>query len=161
MFAQLNAFLFFAFNCFLMKFRILDKIAVADIAFEAFGKNENELFENAAFALFEIMANTKKLKGVKKILVKLSSDSLEGLMYDWLSELVFLKDTKSVVFGQFVVKVSKKKEKFFLNAKVSAEKIDYKKNRVLLRNDVKAITKHLFEIKKTKKGFSVLVIPDI
>lgn len=144
-----------------MKFRILDDIAVADVAFEAFGKNEKELFENAAFALFEIMSNTKKLKKTKKFFIKLSSDSLERLMYDWLSELVFLKDTKSVVLGKFSVKVGEKKGKFFLQASVYGEAIDYENNRKVLRNDVKAITKHLFEIKKTKKGFSVLIVPDI
>ncbi len=143
-----------------MKFRFLDKIAIADIAFEAFGKNEKEVFENSALALFEIMCDTKKISSKVKKKIRLKAESLEWLLYDFLSELVFLKDTKSLVFGKFDLEV-KQKKLFELNAVVFGEKIDYKKNSRVLRNDVKAITKHLFSLKKEKNKFTALVVPDI
>ena len=43
------------------KFRFLENIATADAAFEAYGKDLNELFESAALALFETMAETKSI----------------------------------------------------------------------------------------------------
>ena len=41
------------------KFEYID-ITTADVAFVAYGKDLNELFENAALAMFEVMVNTKK-----------------------------------------------------------------------------------------------------
>ena len=35
------------------KYKILEDVAIADIAFEIYGKNLNELFENAALAILE------------------------------------------------------------------------------------------------------------
>jgi SHS2 domain-containing protein len=40
------------------KFKFVD-ITSADVAFEAYGKDLNELFANAALAMFEVMINTK------------------------------------------------------------------------------------------------------
>ena len=39
------------------KYKILEDIAIADIAIEAYGKNLDELFENTALAIFEESAN--------------------------------------------------------------------------------------------------------
>ena len=38
------------------KYKFLEDVAIADIAFEAYGKSLNELFENAALASFELSA---------------------------------------------------------------------------------------------------------
>ena len=44
-----------------MKFKFLD-ITTADVAFEAYGKTLEELFANAALAMFEVMINTKQIE---------------------------------------------------------------------------------------------------
>lgn len=147
-----------------MKFRFLDNVAIADIAFEAFGKNEEECFENAALALFEIMADTKKIKPKKKLAVALKAETLDRLLYDWLSELVYLKDTKQMAFSDFNITITKpnnKQKQFSLKAQIFGEKIDYKKNKDIFRLDVKAITKHLFLFEKRGKQFVARVVPDI
>ncbi len=143
-----------------MKFRFLEDVAIADVAFEAFGKTEKELFENCALALFEIIADTKKTQQKKRLEVKLENESLEGLLYDWLSELVFLTDAKRLVFGQFRVKI-KKQKKYLLNAEIFGEPKNSAQKRKILRTDVKAITKHMFYIKKEKGRFIARVVPDI
>ena len=159
------------------RFRFLDNVAIADTAFEAFGKNENELFENAATALFEEMVDTKKVASKVNKKIRLRNENLENLLYDFLSELIYVKDVRGMVFGKFKVKISKqlskkikkggsekvKKEVYVLNADCSGEKIDYSKSGSgkEFRNDVKAVTMHLFKIEKAGKNMKATVVLDI
>ena len=49
------------------KYKFLEDIAIADIAFEAYGKDLNELFENAALAIFELSADLDTVDASKKV----------------------------------------------------------------------------------------------
>lgn len=144
-----------------MKYRFLEDIAIADVAFEVFGKTEKELFENAALAVFDIMANTKKVKAKEKLKVELEAKNLEDLLYAFLSEIVFLKDAQETVFKKASVKIIEKNKEFFLSVTLEGQKIPQIKGKEIIRTDVKAITKHLFSIKKEKGKFKALVVPDI
>ena len=150
------------------RFRFLDNVAIADTAFEAFGKNENELFENAATALFEEMVDTKKVASKVNKKIRLRNENLENLLYDFLSELIYVKDVDGMVFGKFKVKIKMssaiktkklKKNIYFLDALCSGEKIDYSKKE--FRNDVKAVTMHLFKIEKKGRKMKATVVLDI
>ena len=46
------------------KYKFLEDIAIADIAYEAYGKDLNELFENAALAIFEFSADIKTIEAI-------------------------------------------------------------------------------------------------
>ena len=138
-----------------MKFKYLEKIAIADIAYEAYGKNLNEVFENSAYAFFDITCNPKTLKSKIKKEIKLENKDEQDLLYDFLSELIFLKDSKQLIFNK--VKVIIKNNK--LKAILYGDKIDYEKQE--LRNDVKAITYHMFKLEKTKNGYKTRVVVDI
>lgn len=141
------------------KYKVLEKIATADIAFEAYGKDLNELFENSALAVFEESADLGKVEEKEKKIIKVEADDIEDLLYDFLSEIIFLKDTYSFLFKKSTVKIDKKNQKYNLNANLFGEKIDRKKHE--LGNDIKAITLHMFKIEKTKKGFKALFVVDI
>ena len=141
-----------------MKYKFLEDTAIAESAFEAFGATDAELFENAALAVFEVMADTKKIQPKTKVEINLAAESFEELLFLWLSELVFVKDVQEIVFGKFEAKIKKEKE-FELNAKCFGEHIKYPDKR--LRYDVKAVTKHLFSVKKEKGKFKATVVIDI
>ena len=143
-----------------MKYRVLKDIAISDAAFEAFGKTEKELFENAALAVFEEMAETKKLqnKTRKEFLVK--AENLELLLYNFLSEMVALKDEKGIVFGKIRVIVKKEKKGWKATTTVWGDKVE-KLNEKIIRRDVKAVTFHLFKVEKTKQGWKATVVLDI
>ena len=83
----------------------LEKIAIADIAFEVNAPTLDKLFEDAGMAASDIMVNPKTLKPKLKKTLKMSADTLENLMYDFLSELIFLKDTKGLLFNKYSIKV--------------------------------------------------------
>jgi len=141
-----------------MKYKILEDIAIADIAIEAHGKDLNELFENNALAIFEESADIKKVNENEKKSIKLKAANVEDLLYDFLSEILYLKDTYSLLFKKSEVKI-KKNGKFSLEAKLSGEKINREKH--ILRNDIKAITLHMFKVEKTKQGYNSLVVVDV
>ena len=143
------------------KYKFLEDVAIADIAYEAYGKNLNELFENAAFAIFELSANLKTINANKKLEIILENEKIENLLYDFLSEILFLKDSKYMVFKNVKVKIDedKKNNKIKLKSILEGDTINAEKQQ--LENDIKAITMHMFKVEKTKKGYKATVVVDI
>ncbi|MAG52720.1 MAG: archease [Nanoarchaeota archaeon] len=135
------------------KYKFIDH--TADVMFEAYGNNLNKLFENAALAVFEVQCDLKKVKRVVKRKIKLKNDDNEKLLFDFLEELIYLKDAKYLVFSKFSVKIKDNQ----LEAVIEGEKINPDKHE--LKVDVKAVTLHHFSLKKTKNGWKAIVILDI
>ena len=139
-----------------MRFKFID-ITTADIAFEAYGKNLNELFSNAALAMFEVIVDTKLIKPKIKKTVEIKAQDLKSLLFDWLNEILFYFGSENLAFSKFDVKVDEKN--FKLKAVCFGEKIDLKKHEI--RTEVKATTYHKMKIEKTKEGWKTQVILDI
>ncbi len=140
------------------KYKFLEDIAIADVAFEAYGKDEEELIKNSAEALLEIIVNVKTVNPKVKKAIKLSNPKLDSLLFDFLNEIVFLKDRDYLVFKNVKVKLRKGK-KYELSAELQGEKINPEKHD--LGNDVKAITLHQYEVKKEKDKWKARVVVDI
>jgi len=138
-----------------MGYKFLEDIAIADIAFEATGKDLNELFKSAAEALVVSMCNIKKVKPNIRKDISLTKETLEELLFGFLNELVYLKDAESLLFSKFLVHVRGKS----LKAEIYGEKIDPKIHE--LDNDVKAVTLHGFKVEKTKGGWRTKIILDV
>ena len=138
-------------------YRFLEDVAIADAAFQAEAESLDELFSTCAEAAFEVMADTTTIEHKSQEKVELTGESLEELMFDWLAELIYLKDTKAMLFSRFDVEIQKK-EIYRLTATVWGEPADQKKHRV--RVDVKAVTYHLLEVKKTEDKWTTKVILD-
>jgi len=138
-----------------MKFKYLADVAIADIAFEAYGKNLNEVFENSAYAFFDMTCNPKTVKSKIKKVINIKAENEKDLLYNFLAELIFLKDSKQLIFNK--VKVIIKNNN--LQATLYGDKINYEKQE--LRNDIKAITFHQFNLEKTKKGYKSRIVVDI
>jgi len=140
------------------KYKFLEDVAIADIAFEAYGKSLNEVFENAAFAIFELSADLDTLNANKKVEFELENKKLDNLLYDFLSEILFLKDSKYMVFKHVHVSINEgKKNK--LKAVLEGDKINPEVQH--LENDIKAVTMHMFELKKEKNQWKATVVVDI
>jgi SHS2 domain-containing protein len=140
------------------KYKFLEDIALADIAYEAYGKDWSELFENCALAIFELSANVDTIDPKQKIEVNIESDKIDVLLYDFLSEILFLKDSKYIVFRNVKVTINEK-GRFRLHAVLEGDEINAQKQE--LENDIKAITMHMFEVKKEGKLYRARVVVDI
>jgi SHS2 domain-containing protein len=142
-----------------MPYRFLEDVVTADLAFEVYAENVEELFQEAGRAISEAMVDTESLKGLITKHLEIHSETLEGLLYDFLSEIVLLKDRDSIVFKQIKVKVDKPAQGYTLVVEALCDKIDPLKHE--LRNDVKAVTYHMFEISKKNHGWYCRVVLDV
>lgn len=144
-----------------LKYKFLEDVALADIAYEAYGKDLNEVFENAAAAIFELTAELKTVEANKKVEFRLEHENADNLLYDFLSEILFLKDSKYMVFKRVKVAITedKKNKKYSLKAVLEGDTINPEKQH--LENDIKAVTMHMFELKKEKNNWKATVVVDI
>ncbi|MEK6934825.1 MAG: archease [Nanoarchaeota archaeon] len=120
----------------------------ADIGFNLEASSLDELFKAAATATFETMVDLKQIKPKTKKTIKLKNKEVDKLLFDFLDELIFLKDSKYMLFSKFNIKIKQVKDTYNLQAEISGEKINQKTQE--LKTDVKAITFHEFFIKKNK-----------
>lgn len=141
-----------------MPYRYLEDIATADAAFEVEGTTLEELFRDAAVATFEVMVDIGTVKPEVTREIELENKNVGDLFFDWLSELVYLKDAESLIFCRFDVNI-RKNDACKLKATVSGEPINQIKHS--LRSDVKAVTYHMFEVKKTGENWTARVVLDI
>ena len=121
----------------------LDDIATADVAIESRGDTLEELFTASAMATFEVMADTSGIQPKIKKVLHLENSEIDGLLFDCLAELIYLKDSEFMLFGKYDIKITKN-ENYQLDAEILGEEINQSKHD--LRCDVKAITFHLFEV---------------
>lgn len=141
-----------------MPYRYLENVATADLAFEAEAPTLEKLFEEGAKAVTDAMVAIKGIKPRTKKTVRLVESSVERLFYNWLEELVFMKDAELLLFSRFNVKIREEGGKYHLEALAYGEKL---KARHEQKIDVKAITLHMFEVKKKGSGWFARVVVDI
>src|SRR3990170_4186952 len=103
-----------------MSYTYLEDIATADAAFEVEGHTLEELFRDAAIATFEIMVDTKSVEPGIERKIELKNEAIDNLFFDWLSELVYLKDAFALLFSKFDLSI-KKNDFYELKATVSGE----------------------------------------
>jgi SHS2 domain-containing protein len=142
-------------------YRILDHIALADTAFEAIGATPGELCEAAGRAVMELMADPATVGVTWEHRVDCSAETLGELLFNWLNELVYLKDAHGVLFHDIRVEVTggEPSRNWRLRAVVSGAPVDQETQE--LRADIKAVTKHLFDVTRTESGWRARVVLDV
>lgn len=128
----------------------------ADIAIRTRGKNLKELFANAAYAMFDIIADLEGLKSSLSIDIKLESSSKEDLLVSWLDELLYNFYTKGIIFAEFGIDYISNTQ---LVARASGRHVGENKNR--LKREIKAATYHDLKIKEENDGLSVDIVFDV
>jgi len=91
------------------KYQILEH--KADLKIKVFGKTKEELFENAMVGMLKAAKYQKKLKSQNsKVKIKIKSMDLPSLLVDFLSEILYLVETKKIVFEKIEFKKFKENE---------------------------------------------------
>lgn len=136
-----------------MKYKFIEDLT-SDVMFEAYGKTLEEVFVNAALAMFSVICQIKKIKAKKVKEVEVMAKDVEELMINWLQALISLVDTESMFFSKFEIsEITEKK----LKAKCYGEDITAKKGETV----VKAVTYYKYKFEKTNKGYIVRISLDI
>lgn len=128
----------------------------ADIGVKAYGNNISEAFENAGKAMFDLITDCSKIENIGQYKIELSSFSLEQLLVDWLSELLFLNSAKNLVFGSFKVNINE--NIFCISSNIYGE--IYNKSKHKIGVEIKAITYHMLEVNRNKPYY-VQILFDI
>ena len=141
-----------------MPFKYVEDVATADIAVEIRADSLEELFVEAANAVFDSMGDVKKVNSTVKKEIRLQNRELDKLLFDWLAEIILLKDRDEMLFSKAAVEITGKTP-YSLEGSVQGEKIDLEKHE--LRNDVKAVTFHQFKLEKHNGRWNAFIVLDI
>lgn len=140
------------------RWRVVEDVALADCALEVDGADLDDLFETVAVALAELMVDPATLAVTVERSISLQADTFDLLLYDWISELIFLKDRDSAVFPRCEVRTAGG-EPCSLTAQVKGGVID--RERTALGIDPKALTFHRFALDRRDGGWRARLVIDI
>jgi SHS2 domain-containing protein len=135
----------------------LETIAMADCAVEIHGRDLDDLFATAAAMLAELMVDPASLARDVDHVVHLEARTVDLLLHDWMSELIFLKDSDRLVLPEALVTVRPAPPS--LTATLTGGRID--RGRTVLRADPKAVTFHQFTLEPRGEGWYARVVIDI
>jgi len=129
----------------------------ADAEFIAYGQTVDEAFENAALAMAGLMADPATVAASVEKGVELEGEALDALLYDWLSELLYISEVGRLVFSRFSVHVTGDGV-YHLKAKVWGESIERHPDVFL---HIKAVTYHGLRFEKRNNIYEAQVVLDI
>jgi len=134
-----------------MRYELLEH--TADVMVKAHGRSVEECFSNAAYALFDQMVDASRIDVETEICFEVEGHDLESLLYNFLSEFLYIRDAKQLVLREFDVRIDGNK----LRCRARGEHLTPKKHGQ--KHEVKAITYHMLSV--DPKEPSVTVIFDI
>lgn len=127
----------------------------ADIGLRIFGHSQKDLFQNAALALFEQIADLSKVDKKKTISIELEAPDKSELFVSWLRELLYQADVRKMVFSYFDIMQI---DEFHLRGVASGEEIDLNKH--IMKAEVKAVTYHQLKLENKNNFWTAEVIFD-
>lgn len=143
-----------------MPFRFRDDLTTADVAFEADGATLATTFHAAAEALLCIaVADPATVAQQAVTEIRIEAESAEMLFFDFLQELIFLKDTQGLLLHPKRIRIADPAPPHWLKAEMAGEKIDPSHHELVV--DVKAVTLHRFVLEQTPTGWRAQVVVDV
>ncbi|MEW6377179.1 MAG: archease [Thermodesulfobacteriota bacterium] len=136
------------------RFEVLDH--TADIGLIVYGEDLKALFENAGEAFFHLITDLRKVRRRTERRIEIGGKELERLMVDWLSELLYLHDVENLLFKGFKVESVGEDG---LKAKVKGE--PFQEGVHVIKTEVKAVTHHWIEVRKTEGSWRAQIIFDL
>lgn len=123
----------------------------ADWSFRAFGRDLAELFANAAYALFALEGALDAQSTLTRE-IRAEGIDREALLVNWLSELLFLQETRYETYQRFDITKLTDTE---LEATVWGAQAQP------ATKFIKAVTYHDLKIEQTEKGWQATVVVDV
>jgi protein archease len=128
----------------------------ADIGLAARGRTLEELFENAALGLVDLMVDPAGLREETRLEVSVSAQDGDALLVGWLNELLYVLDARGFLPRRCrVTRISDTD----LTAELWGERVDRKRH--TLRRLVKAATYHGLRVANTNGRWEARVILDL
>ncbi len=137
-----------------IKYKLIDH--TADFGIHVFGADPEELFVNAAHALFDLITDIQRLDGSCRQNVSISGADLPDLMVNWLRELLFFWSGKNRLVKRVELTALSDKK---LTAAVCYD--TYKPQRHPINIEIKAVTYHQIQVNPIASGWEARIIFDV
>jgi SHS2 domain-containing protein len=128
----------------------------ADLGLAIRGASEEDLFANAAFAVFDIITDLGRVEPRETRLILVEGDSPEDLLINFLREILYLYNGERWLLKE--LRVTRIGERA-LEAEARGEPFDGQKHEIC--KEIKAVTYHQAEVRKTPEGWTARVIFDV
>ncbi|MFU8796514.1 MAG: archease [Dehalococcoidia bacterium] len=135
-------------------FEIVDH--TADVGIVAYGRDVEELFANAAMALFSLITDVDSVEEKVRLNTEVGGDGIENLLVNWLNELIYIFDVQRILFRRIEVAGFTGDH---LEAVCYGEHLN--PTRHTLKVGVKAATYHMLQLDRDGDGYRAQVIFDI
>jgi len=136
------------------KYKFIDH--TADFGMQVFGSDSQELFTNAALALFDVITEMDVLKGLDSCNITVSGEDWPDLMINWLREVLYLWNGKEMLVKSVqILSLSENK----ISAKIYFDA--YMPDRHIINTEIKAVTYHQIQVKSSSSGWKAQIIFDI
>jgi SHS2 domain-containing protein len=122
----------------------------ADVGLIARGKSLGEAYANAAYGMFAVMTDLRKVKESESRRISITEKDEESLLFEWLNRLLYLFDVEHLIFRRFEVKLKGTS----LIAICYGEKFDPARHKMTI--GVKSATYYMLEIDERKNRVRVV-----
>jgi SHS2 domain-containing protein len=130
------------------------------MGFRAWAPTAEELFETAAGAVTSILVDLDDIEEITTLDIEIEADDEDLLLYNWLSEVLFLFDAEGLLLKRFkITEFMTSSGKFKLLAKASGQQ--YSSEAHQIKTYVKAITLHQLKILRKPEMLEAQVYIDI
>lgn len=118
----------------------------SDVGFVVYGDTLEELYANAAIAMYSLMTDIDEIEADVERAIELKAEDFQSLMFDWLDELIFLFDSESLVMKKFDIAVNETNFSICGNCKGGK----YDPSTHVSGIIIKAVTYNMMQIKKNE-----------
>lgn len=143
-----------------MSYRFIEDIAIADVAFEAWGEDLGGVLGAAAEATLNVMvSDLDSVTPRERRTVSLEAEEPDLLLFDFLQEVIFFKDANRLLLRPANVVAEAHESVFKMSADLVGEELDMERHDLVV--DVKAVTLHRFVVERVNERWRAFVVLDI
>lgn len=140
---------------YMRKFEFIEH--TADIGVRVYGKTLDDLFANAAGALFTILVETKPRSDFSRNII-LEGETFEDLLVNWLNELISAFFAEKFLPCRYDLSVTQEHDRKVLKARLTGQEFDPYDNKI--NREIKAATYHNLKI-EYEKFYKAEIIFDV
>ena len=128
----------------------------SELAVRIVGTSQANLFENAAFALFDVMSDSAKIELRERMPLEVEGSDRDELLVNWLRELLYLYQGSGYLLNDFSILEAKDTS---LKAEVGGEKLDLDRHEI--KQEIATVAYHQSRMQKTGDQWIAQVIFEV
>ncbi|RPH52690.1 MAG: archease [Desulfobacteraceae bacterium] len=137
-----------------MTYKLIDH--TADMGIEVSGSCLKELFENAGYAMLDVITDANRLTALYETDLNTTGEDWPDLMVNWLRELLYLWTGKGLLVK--IIDIVSFSE-YTLSAIVKYE--PFAPERHLIKSELKAVTYHQIRVEQKDRSWEAGIIFDV